>query len=539
MNTDTELLRTFIDKGDEAAFAEVVRRQADLVYSVALRVTRNPALARDATQTVFTILAREARSLVGYDTLVGWLHTTARHTAINLVRGEERRRAREQEATLMQNEIESTTLNWEAVGPLLDEAVDALAETDRKAILLRFFQNQSHQEVGAVLGLGEDAARKRVDRALEKLRTHFARMGVAAPSALLATVIASNSVQAAPSEVVTAATSGALSGAVTAGVAGGGFLATFMMSTPIKIFLAVVAILAVTAVMVFKSHGPQHSSTPAVTIPAKGLQPVAAAPESVSTSTTQVEAPKASVTDVSVQQPSVEAVKISSTPAVASAPQAAASTGTATTPSRPRNNASTILPRNLGPDPTPQPGDFNVGPVDFGAAPYRSPGVTRRVPYTQGRDLVLKILAERDGTGQISGLAIPSSTPVDARVPSGIWGAANVTSGQPIRLSLINKEVVDVVAQFSPDPADFGVKDLGVVDLSDGNPKTYTLNSGGTITFSVNPLVPHQVHVATRNKENTRGLGGGSLLPATPMPAKPSVMELQNEAVRFTLVPLL
>jgi RNA polymerase sigma factor (sigma-70 family) len=198
MLPDSDLLRQFADHGNEAAFAELVRRHAYFVYSVAVRVTCSGALAQDVTQAVFTAMARLAGKLRHYETLLGWLHTTTRHLAINTVRGEVRRRAREQEATAMQQNSTTPETNWAEIGPLLDEAVGQLKETDRDAVLLRFFKHFSHQEVGAALGLGEDAARKRVDRALEKLREHFARRGVTASSALLATAIAENSVQAAP-----------------------------------------------------------------------------------------------------------------------------------------------------------------------------------------------------------------------------------------------------------------------------------------------------------------------------------------------------
>jgi RNA polymerase sigma factor (sigma-70 family) len=297
MSTDSDLLRQFANHRDEVAFAELVRRHADFVYSVALRVTCNGALAQDVTQSVFTTLAKQAGKLQHYETLLGWLHTTTRHLAINAVRGEARRRAREQEATAMQNINSAPETNWAEIGPLLDEAVGQLKETDRDAVLLRFFKNLSHQEVGAALGLGEDAARKRVDRALEKLREHFARRGVTASSAILTSAILGNSVQAAPLGLVAQATTAALTGV--GGVAIGGTsllsLFTFFMSTKTKTILAMAVVLALAATLAIKLSRPTESSNApepqSITAQGTALVPKVVALPSPSVSA-QVAAPK-------------------------------------------------------------------------------------------------------------------------------------------------------------------------------------------------------------------------------------------------------
>jgi RNA polymerase sigma factor (sigma-70 family) len=232
----------------------------DFVYSVARRVTMNGALAQDVTQSVFTQLARSAGALGRYDTLVGWLHTTARHFAINAVRGEERRRAREQESVTMQtNSTTTPEVNWEQIGPLLDEAVGGLREDDRKAVLLRFFKGLSHQEVGAELGLSEDTARKRVERALEKLREYFGRRGVTATASLLAAAMSENSVQAAPAGLAERTTETSLAGA---GVAAESiFLKILLMSTKNKIILAAVILLMIAAAWLFHLHSPPEAVT--------------------------------------------------------------------------------------------------------------------------------------------------------------------------------------------------------------------------------------------------------------------------------------
>ena len=242
MRPDNELLRQYAGQGDEAAFAEVVRRHTDLVYSAALRIVRDTALAQDVTQTVFTKLARVAGALGRYPTPIGWLHTTTRFTAINAVRAEARRRAREHEAFTMQNISSAPDANWEQLRPILDEAVGQLRERDRQAVLLRFFNGLSHQEVGAVLGLSENSAQKCVDRALEKLRAQFTRRGVTVSAALLATAMSTNSVQAAPVGLAADVAKASVTGAVSGVSLGSALLLVFYMSTKIKTFVVVVVI---------------------------------------------------------------------------------------------------------------------------------------------------------------------------------------------------------------------------------------------------------------------------------------------------------
>lgn len=186
MDTDPDLLRRFADSRDQAAFAELVSRHLGLVHATALRLLGGDAhLAQDVAQGTFTELARQASALRGRDTLAGWLHHTARFLALNAVRAERRRREREQEAHAM-NETDTTPdAAWALFAPVLDDAIAALHEADRDALLLRYFQDKSHREVGAHLGLGEDAARMRVARALDKLRAHFSKRGVTTTAALL------------------------------------------------------------------------------------------------------------------------------------------------------------------------------------------------------------------------------------------------------------------------------------------------------------------------------------------------------------------
>lgn len=197
---DEGLLRLYVSEASEEAFSLLSSRHVNLVYSVALRHTGNPQHAEEVTQAVFIILARKARSLRPGTVLAGWLHRTAWFVADNHRKAETRRQSREREAFTTQAMISESPddQTWSQVAPLLDTALADLGETDRNAIVLRFFNNRKLGEVGAALGLNEEAAKKRVNRALEKLRRHFHRRGIVVPAAAITVAISTHSIQAAP-----------------------------------------------------------------------------------------------------------------------------------------------------------------------------------------------------------------------------------------------------------------------------------------------------------------------------------------------------
>lgn len=215
MTPDSELLASYARTGSEDAFAELVRRHIDLVYSAALRQVRGDIhLAQDAAQGVFSDLARKAPSLSRLTSLSGWLYTSAHFAATKLLRGETRRREREQEAHAMQDADPNSAPGpaWESIKPVLDEVMHELKQADREAVLLRYFENRPFAELGAKLGLSENAARMRVERALEKLRARLARRGVTT-TAELASVVSANAVGSAPAGLAATFTGSSLSSA--------------------------------------------------------------------------------------------------------------------------------------------------------------------------------------------------------------------------------------------------------------------------------------------------------------------------------------
>ena len=205
MNDDLALLRDYARNHSEDAFAALVSRHVNLVYSVALRQARDPHLAEEITQAVFIILARKANKLSQHSVLAGWLCRTARYASSNALTIQRRRQHREQEA-FMQSQLEDLSRRseaeaeetWQQIAPLLDRAMEQLGQKDHDAVVLRFFEGQNFKEVGAALGASEDAAKMRVSRALEKLRKFFSKRGVSSTTEIIAGAITANSVQAAP-----------------------------------------------------------------------------------------------------------------------------------------------------------------------------------------------------------------------------------------------------------------------------------------------------------------------------------------------------
>jgi RNA polymerase sigma factor (sigma-70 family) len=213
--TDQQLLRQFAESRADGPFEEIIRRHVDLVYSAAKRLVVDPHLAEDVSQAVFAALAQEplevARKLQSGAPLSGWLHLTTRNIAAKTVRTEMRRRAREEKASAM-NECPPADHDpeWNQLAPQLDHALSELSEKDRDALLLRFFEHKTAREIGQCLGVSEEAAQKRVRRALEDLRAIFMRRGLTLPSAALGACLTANSVQASPLALADAIAKGVL-----------------------------------------------------------------------------------------------------------------------------------------------------------------------------------------------------------------------------------------------------------------------------------------------------------------------------------------
>ncbi len=268
-----ELMGEYSERGSEAAFAELVRRHINLVYSVALRYADNTQDAQDVTQAVFIVLARKAASLRHRTTLTGWLYETTRFTAARHLRSRARQYVREQEA-YMQSTLNdaATDAVWRQLAPLLEEAMSRLNEKERTLLALRYFENKTGAETASLLGIQEWAAHKRAARALEKLQKFFLKRGIASTTAIIAGAMSANSIQAAPAVLAKSVTAAALAHGTAAGGASITLAKAALLAMKTKTIVATIASVAVIGVggyfaLEWKSGGVEPTAK--ITLPIK------------------------------------------------------------------------------------------------------------------------------------------------------------------------------------------------------------------------------------------------------------------------------
>jgi len=242
---DRELLRQYVESQSETLFSELVRRHLNLVYGTALRVVQEPATAQDVVQAVFIKLARKAWTVRDGNALPAWLYRAAYHEACNAVRRESRRRLNEAEAMKFAEEETPSASAWEKLGPLVDEAMQRLSHVEQNAILLRFFEGKSVEETSVALGVTEAAARMRVNRALEKIRRHFARGGVTIASGALVAAMTTHACRAAPAALAANVAHTSLAGA---GGAAHTLWRIFAMTTKSKVIATAILVAAIAAI---------------------------------------------------------------------------------------------------------------------------------------------------------------------------------------------------------------------------------------------------------------------------------------------------
>ena len=240
------LVREFATNQSEPAFAALVERHIALIHSAALRQVGDAHLAEEITQAVFIILARKAASLGAKTVLSTWLYRTTRYAAADALRARRRRQAREQEAHMQSILNEPQEDAWAQLAPLLDDALSKLGETDRTALVLRFFENKTAREIAGALRMEEAAAQKRVARALEKLRALFVKRGVTLTATVIAGAVAANSVQAAPAGLAVTVKAVALAAAGT----GAFTLFQFMTISKLKLGISVLVVTGATTAFV-------------------------------------------------------------------------------------------------------------------------------------------------------------------------------------------------------------------------------------------------------------------------------------------------
>lgn len=215
--SDHQLLQQHLLDPSGPALAKLVDRHLSLVHSVARRITANDEAARDVSQTVFLRLVKKASKIPSALPLTAWFHRETHSASVDYVRSEVRRQKREQTAASL-DAMKATSEPWDQLAPEIDGAIDELSENDRALVLLRFYQNKTHPEIARELGINDDAARMRTNRALEKLRAILGKRGITTTTALLATTLPINAVSPAPASLATAITSSLQATTATTGV---------------------------------------------------------------------------------------------------------------------------------------------------------------------------------------------------------------------------------------------------------------------------------------------------------------------------------
>ncbi|MGZ4963547.1 MAG: RNA polymerase sigma factor [Limisphaerales bacterium] len=255
--TDMDLVRQYAARQAEPAFEMLVKRHVNLVYSTALRRVGNPAAAEEITQAVFIILARKAAKLRPDTVVPAWLHETTRYVAASFLRGEIRRRHREQEAYMQSSLQSSEDAVWDQLAPLLDEAIGRLRTDDRSVVVLHYFQKQTTRQIAAALNIGEEAARKRLTRAVGKLRQDFFKRGINVSATALSGIVPAHSMQAAPVLLAKTLTASALVDGATAStstlVKGALKIMAWTKAKTAAVATAVVILAAITGTMAVRS----------------------------------------------------------------------------------------------------------------------------------------------------------------------------------------------------------------------------------------------------------------------------------------------
>jgi len=204
MVDDAQLLQRYLEDPSQGAFTELVQRHLNLVYFAALRQTGDAHGAKDIAQKVFLHLSRKARSLADRPSLASWLYKTTRFEVAHAARTERRRRERETKAYAMNELWErlEPAANWERLRPEIDEVLHALKDREREAVLLRFFPGITFGDMARRLGLSEDAARFRTERALKKMRALLAKRGIDSTAAALTLALASQAAATPPADLL-------------------------------------------------------------------------------------------------------------------------------------------------------------------------------------------------------------------------------------------------------------------------------------------------------------------------------------------------
>lgn len=210
------LLQRFVRTGDAAAFSEIVRRYASLVYSACVRIVGDREAAADAAQETFFQFLKKADTITG--SVPSWLHKVATCKAVDRIRAEsarERAEARYADAKCRQ------AANWEDLSPYVDQALEAVDAASRELLIEHYFQGRTLSEIGADSGQSHPTVSRRVNAAVAQLQRQLRKSGLAVTSVALGSLLTENAAQAAPPTLLHELAKMTLAGGAELATAGG------------------------------------------------------------------------------------------------------------------------------------------------------------------------------------------------------------------------------------------------------------------------------------------------------------------------------
>jgi RNA polymerase sigma factor (sigma-70 family) len=268
VTADSQLLERFLTRGEEAAFAQLVRRHGAMVLGVCRRLLRQEQDVEDAFQATFLVLARRAGAIRKAGSLGSWLHGVARRVAARARADAARRAAHEVCRPAEPRADNADEVTWREVRAVLDEELARLPERYRAPLVQCYLEGQTQDEAARQLGWSPRTLRRRLGRARDLLRARLGGRGVALSAGLLAVALAE---RAGVPDAMAAAATRVAAGAVSAGaarLAAGVLKATFLARLgAVGAMLALVLALAGGALLVWR--GPASQPPVAGTAPPK------------------------------------------------------------------------------------------------------------------------------------------------------------------------------------------------------------------------------------------------------------------------------
>lgn len=194
--TDGQLLASFIEKKDEAAFEAIVRRHGPMVFGVCRRLLRNHHDAEDAFQATFLVLARKAQSVRPRERVANWLLGVALRTGMKAKTLTAKRRGREKQVTEMPEPEAVQQDQWRDLQPLLDQELNGLPENYRLPILLCDLEGKTIKEAAQQLGWPQGTLAGRLARGRKLLAKRLTNRGVVLSAGSLAVIVSQNAASA-------------------------------------------------------------------------------------------------------------------------------------------------------------------------------------------------------------------------------------------------------------------------------------------------------------------------------------------------------